>query len=178
MDARDVSRTGPVAILATLIAVVLAAGVVSLRRDPHALVPADGGFEAGGTAAPVGEVWYFGTGPIHVKPGHRVRFEGASVLGLPPGLDVVSIDLHSSADGKGSVGALPEYMYLRHDYRATPVPSPVVVGGQPLPYWEFFIALKATAPGHYATTGVRVRYREGGRKGHADYPYAYAITTL
>lgn len=165
-------------VTAVVVTVVLTGAWLTFRASgPNALREAPAHTEAGAKAAAVGEVWYFGTGPIDARPGHTVHFTRAEVLGIPDGMEVVEIRLHSSADPGGNVGALPEAMYRAHRPVHTDLPSPPVVGGVKRPYWEFVVGLKITRPGRFKTAGVRVSYREGRRNGHRDFPYAFYMNT-
>lgn len=147
------------------------AGLVLLGRvlRADALVRPEAREQKSADGAAVGETWHFGFNEFAVKEGRSAEIEAINVLGVPDGLEVVSISVHERIVGFAGVGVLSDESIKAE--RLTPARVPRGIELREDYGWQVVIAVRADRAGTFVTNGLQVKYRTGGRRGSQSYPY-------
>jgi hypothetical protein len=130
----------------------------------------------GCTRRPVGSSCFFGALTLYPRGRGDVHVTGARVTGLPPGIQVVSYQAVSWAEGSDVAGVGLDEPVSGPRFRLHPVTDVVARPGKP-ELWRIVVTLRITQPGTWTTRGLDVSWRQGWRRGTAHFPYHFQLST-
>lgn len=130
----------------------------------------------GCTRRPVGSSCYFGSVTLDPTGWGDVHVTGVRVTGLPPGMQAVSYQAVSWAEGSDVVGGDIGEPVPGPRYHLHPVTDVVARPGKP-ELWRIVVTLRITQPGTWTTRGLDVFWRQGWRRGTAHLPYHFQLST-